>query len=85
MRDGMIKALAATSPKSPEPDVMDRDVATISHRAPLSEATKTLQMSGRRNSQFVGVMTLDNLPEYLMVAEAGRSWRRSANGQTPQH
>jgi predicted transcriptional regulator len=47
MRDGMIKALAATGPKSPVPDVMDRDVATISHRAPLSEAAKTLQMSGQ--------------------------------------
>jgi hypothetical protein len=30
-------------------------------------------------------MTLDNLAEYLMVAEAGRSWRWSANGPTPQH
>ena len=65
---------------------MDRDVATIGHRAPLAEAAKTLQTSGQAlivviddHTKVVGIVTLENLAEYLMVAQAGRSWRQSAS------
>lgn len=83
-RDGMIKALAATGPSTPVLDVMDRDVPTIDHRAPLAEAAKKLQSSGQPlivvvddSARVVGIITLENLAEYLMVAQAGRSWRQS--------
>ena len=85
-RDGMIKALAETGPGTPVLDVMDRDVPTISHRAPLAEAVKTLQTSGQplvvvvdENARVVGIITLENLAEYLMVAQAGQSWRQSSS------
>ncbi len=88
-RDGMIKALAATGPETPVLDVMDRDVPTIGHRAPLAEAAKTLQTSGQplivvvdQEERVVGLVTLENLAEYLMVAQPGRSWRPSQRTPT---
>lgn len=83
-RDGMIKALAETGPGTPVLDVMERDVPTIGHRAPLAEAAKMLQTSSQPlivvvddSNRVVGIITLENLAEYLMVAQAGRSWRQS--------
>lgn len=83
-RDGMIKALAASGPGTSVIDVMLRDIPTIDHRAPLSQAATTLQTSGQPlivvvddKTRVVGMITLENLAEYLMVAQAGRSWRQS--------
>jgi stage IV sporulation protein FB len=82
-RDGMIRALAASGPETPVLDVMNRDVATIHHRAPLSQAVDKLQSSGQPviaviddNDRVVGMVTLENLAEYMMVVQAGQSWRR---------
>jgi len=84
-RDGMIRALAATGPHTPVLDVMERDVVTINCRAPLSEAVTALQTSGRPlvgivddQSRVVGIITLENLAEYMMVDAASRGWRQLA-------
>lgn len=81
-RDGMIRALAATGPDTPVLEVMERDVATINSRAPLADAVAALQTSGKPlvgivddADRVVGMITLENLAEYMMVSEAGRAWR----------
>lgn len=81
-RDGMIRALAATGPDTPVLEFMERDVATINCHAPLAEAVKALQTSGKPlvgivddDERVVGMITLENLAEYMMVTEASRAWR----------
>lgn len=83
-RDGIIKALAATGPSTPVIEVMERDISTVNARAPLSEAVAALQTSGRTlvgviddEARVIGIITLENLAEYMMVNEANRGWRRS--------
>lgn len=85
-RDGIIRALAATGPDTPVLDVMERDVVTINCRAPLSEAVAALQTSGRPlvgiiddEEHVVGIITLENLAEYMMVDAASRGWRELAS------
>jgi stage IV sporulation protein FB len=80
-RDGMIQALAASGPDTPVLDVMLRDVAVVNHRAPLAEAVTRLQTSGQQlvgvvdnEERVVGIITLENLAEYMMVAQASRGW-----------
>jgi stage IV sporulation protein FB len=80
-RDGMIRALAATGPLTPVLDVMERDVVTINRHAPLSEAVAALQTSGQPlvgivddESRVVGIITLENIAEYMMVVAARREW-----------
>jgi Zn-dependent protease len=84
-RDGIIRALAATGPDTPVLDVMERDVVTINCNAPLSEAVAALQSSGRPlvgiiddEARVVGIITLENLAEYMMVDAASRGWRELA-------
>jgi Zn-dependent protease/CBS domain-containing protein len=84
-RDGMIRALAATGPDTPVLGVMERDVVTINCHAPLSEAVAALQTSGQPlvgivddEARVVGIITLENLAEYMMVDAASRGWRELA-------
>lgn len=84
-RDGMIRALAATWPGTAVLDVMERDVVTVNCHAPLSEAVTALQTSGRPvvgivddEARVVGIITLENLAEYMMVDAASRGWRELA-------
>lgn len=88
-RDGMIKALTDTGPGTPVLDVMERDVATVNRRAPLSEALKALQtghsaLVGIVNDeeQVIGIVTLENIAEYFMVNHANRDRRRSKRALT---
>lgn len=85
-REGMIKALTERGADTPVVDVMERDVATVSCRAPLSEAVTKLGSGGRPlvgvvddNDRVVGIITLENLAEYLMVAQANRAQPRPAD------
>jgi stage IV sporulation protein FB len=81
-REGMIRALTATGPDTPVLDVMEREVATINRHAPLSEAVARLQ-SGTASligvvdddGRVVGIITMENLAEYIMVDAAARQWR----------
>jgi stage IV sporulation protein FB len=83
-KDGMIRALAATGPDTPVLDVMVRDVAVINSHAPLADAVSTLQTSGQPligvvddDQRVVGIVTLENLAEYMMVTQANRGWREA--------
>ena len=88
-RNGMIRALTDSGPATPVLDVMERDVATVNRRAPLSEALKALQ-SGHQplvgvvndENQVVGIVTLENIAEYLMVNHATHDWRRPKKALT---
>jgi Zn-dependent protease/CBS domain-containing protein len=78
-RDGIIKALSATGPVTPVIEAMDRDVPTVNHRAPLADAVASLQSSGKPlvgivddDDRVVGLVTLENLAEYMMVEQASR-------------
>lgn len=82
-RDGMIRALAATGPETPVLEVMERDVPTVNCRAPLERAVTTLQESGKPlvgvvddDGRVVGIVTLENIAEYMMVTQASRDWQR---------
>jgi Zn-dependent protease/CBS domain-containing protein len=83
-RDGMIKALASTGPDTPVLDVMERDIPVISHRAPLSKAAEMLHGSGKpligvvdESERIIGIITLENLAEFMLVDQANQGWRRS--------
>lgn len=89
-RDGMIRALTATGPDTPVLDVMERDVATINYRSPLADAVAALQASGQPlvgvvddSARVVGIVTLENLAEYMMVVEASRGWRQPVRKGAP--
>ncbi len=81
-RDGMLKALAQSGPQTPVIEVMDRDIPTVNRRAPLSEAIEKLQ-TGRHPAivvvddagQVTGIITLENLAEFMLVKQASASWR----------
>lgn len=88
-RDGMIRALASSGPETPVLDVMERDIPTISYRAPLSEAADILHGSGKplvgvvdESERVIGIITLENLAEFMLVDQASQGWRRS--NRTPQ-
>jgi stage IV sporulation protein FB len=79
----MIKALAVTGPSTPVIEVMERNVRTINQHAPLAEAVTALQTSGQplvgvvdENERVVGLVTLENLAEYMMVNQASQTWRK---------
>lgn len=86
-REGMIRALTERGPDTPVVDVMERDLSTVDRRAPLSEAVTKLQ-GGRRpligvideDDRVVGIITLENLAEYLMVIQSSREQRHQAGG-----
>ncbi len=84
-RDGIIAALSASGPSTPVIDVMEREVPTVNHRAPLSEAVAILQTGAKPivgvvddDERVVGIVTLENLAEFMMVQEADRGWRARA-------
>jgi Zn-dependent protease/CBS domain-containing protein len=83
-RDGIIKALSETGPDTPVLDVMMRDFDTISARAPLSEAVSRLQSKGLglvcvidEAERVVGIITMENLAEFMLVNQAWRGWSRA--------
>jgi Zn-dependent protease/CBS domain-containing protein len=83
-RDGIIRALSSSGPDTPVLDVMERDIPTIDYRAPLSEAADLLHGSGKplvgvvdENQRVIGIITLENLAEFMLVDQANQGWRRS--------
>lgn len=89
MRDGIIRALASSGPETPVLDVMERDVATLNARAPLADAATALQTSGKSvvgiiddDERIIGIVTLENLAEYMMVTQAQEGWGLKS-GQSP--
>jgi Zn-dependent protease/CBS domain-containing protein len=79
-RDAMIRALQAHGPNAPVLDAMDAEVPTISARASLETALKTLSgqskpVVGVLNAagKLVGLLTAENLGEMMMIRSAKRS------------
>lgn len=80
-REGMIRAQAETGPDTPVLDVMERDVTTVHQRAPLSQAVDALFSNQHAligviddNDRIVGIITLENIAEYMMVTQARKDW-----------
>jgi Zn-dependent protease len=86
-REGIIRALTDRGPDTPVIDVMERPVATVDRRALLSEAVAKLR-GGQPlvgvvddEGRLVGLVTLENLAEYMMVIQA--TGRRHDGDGTP--
>ncbi len=87
-RDGMIRALAERGPETPVLDVMLRDIAVVSQRAPLDEAIGKLQLSNQPlvgvvddAGRVVGIFTRENLAEYVLVEQARQRKAQSSSGR----
>jgi stage IV sporulation protein FB len=81
-RDGIIQALSQTGPDTPVLEVMQREIPTINRRSPLAQAVELLRTSGKPlvgvvddDERIVGMLTLENVAEYMMVAQARRTTR----------
>ena len=86
-RDAMIKALKERGPNTPVLEVMQADVPTVSARAKLDTALRSLMEKGRpvvgvtdAQDRLIGLLTVENLGEMMMVQSArpdipARPWR----------
>jgi Zn-dependent protease/CBS domain-containing protein len=75
-RDAMIKALKERGPDAPVIDVM-QDVPTVSSRAKLDTALRSLMQNGRPvvgvtdgQDRLIGLLTVENLGEMMMIQSA---------------
>ena len=78
-RDVMIKALKEQGPQTPVLDVMQTDVPTVSARAKLDTALRSLMQKGRpvvgvtdAQDRLIGLLTVENLGEMMMIQSAAR-------------
>ena len=76
-RDAMIKALKERGPDTPVLEVMQADVPTVSARAKLDTALRSLMEKGRpvvgvtdAQDRLIGLLTVENLGEMMMVQSA---------------
>lgn len=75
-RSGLLRALAERGDQAPVGDVMDREFPTASPHEQAGEVLTRLKSGGThsipvvRDGQLLGVLTLDNVGEYVMVQTA---------------
>jgi Zn-dependent protease/CBS domain-containing protein len=76
-RDAMVKALKDRGPETPVLEVMQADVPTVAARAKLDTALRMLMERGRpvvgvtdAQDKLVGLLTVENLGEMMMVQSA---------------
>jgi Zn-dependent protease/CBS domain-containing protein len=76
-RDAMIKALKERGPDTPVLEVMQSDVPTVSARAKLDTALRSLMQRKRpvvgvtdAQDRLIGLLTVENLGEMMMVHSA---------------
>jgi Zn-dependent protease/CBS domain-containing protein len=76
-RDAMVKALKERGPETPVLEVMQADVPTVSARAKLDTALRSLMQKGRPvvgvtdpQDRLIGLLTVENLGEMMMVQSA---------------
>jgi Zn-dependent protease/CBS domain-containing protein len=76
-RDAMIKALKERGPETPVLEVMQGDIPTVPARAKLDTALRSLMQKGRpvvgvtaADGRLVGLLTVENLGEMMMVQSA---------------
>lgn len=86
-RDGIIRALAQSGPDTPVLEVMERDITVVNRRAPLADAVAKLQETGQPlvgvvddDGHVVGIITLENIAEFMMVAQASPGLLRTMTG-----
>jgi CBS domain-containing protein len=77
MRDAMVKALKDQGPDTPVLDVMVTDIPAVSARAKLDTALRSLTEKRRPvvgvtdpDGRLIGLLTLENLGEMMMVHSA---------------
>jgi len=77
IRDAMIKALKERGPETPALDVMQSDIPTVSARAKLDTALRSLMQKGRpevgvtdTQDRLIGLLTVENLGEMMMIQSA---------------
>jgi stage IV sporulation protein FB len=82
-RDGMLRAMAETGPATPVSAAMIRDIPVVHRRAPLAEAVRHLQSMRvpavgvvDDDGRAVGIITLENLAELMLIRDASASWHR---------
>jgi len=76
-RDAMVKALKERGPNTPVLDVMQADVPTVSPRAKLDTAVRSLMQNGRSmvgvteaDGRLIGLLTVENHGEMMMLHSA---------------
>jgi Zn-dependent protease/CBS domain-containing protein len=77
IRNAMIKALKERGPDAPVIDVMQVDVPTVSSRAKLDTALRSLMRNGHpvvgvtdAQDRLIGLLTVENLGEMMMIQSA---------------
>ena len=82
-RDTFMKALSERGQSVPVVDIMRRDFTEIDSHEMVEAALKHFQENGSKtlpvthNGQLVGLLTSENITEYLMIRSALRSARRT--------
>jgi CBS domain-containing protein len=76
-RDAMVRALKERGPDTPVLEVMKADVPTVSARAKLDTALRSLMQRGSPvvgvtgpQDRLIGLLTIENLGEMMMVHAA---------------
>jgi len=91
-RKALIQALSQQDRSTPVRDVADRDIITTSPGAPLYEVFQRMSEAScstvpvEENGRLVGLLTLENVGEYIMVSSAERTQaarHRLSEGRKP--
>jgi CBS domain-containing protein len=89
-RDAMVRALKERGPDTPVLEVMQDDVPTVSARAKLETALRSLVQKGRpvvgvtdEKDRLIGLLTVENLGEMMMV-HAARPEVQASSWGTPR-
>ena len=84
-RDAFMKALSERGQSTPVVEVMRRDITEVDSHDMVEAALMRLQENGSKtlpvthNGQLVGLITSENITEYLMI----RSAMKTASGAIP--
>src|SRR5581483_1537945 len=86
-RDAMIRALKEHGPDAPVLDAMDADIPTVPARASLESAVKSFSERGKTvlgvtdaAGRLVGMLTVENLGEMMMLRAARPAARPGTSG-----
>ncbi|HEV2491434.1 MAG TPA: site-2 protease family protein [Terriglobia bacterium] len=89
-RDDVVRTLAKQGSNVRVRDAMRRDVPTVDSHDMLEKALQTLAQSNGRsipvehNGQLVGMLTMENVGEFIMIQTALRQAKALAKGQQAQ-
>ena len=89
-REDLLRTLAQHGSQVPVREAMQRDVQSIDSHDMLERAIAALRTCKCRslpvehNGRLVGMLTMDNVGEFIMIESALRHARRAGDGQKPQ-